>query len=144
MKKKFKENINKLRVDLSLLGLILAFLLLNYFLNISWFCPFFDGIGIPCPGCGFTSAIISLFHLDFKMAYYHHPFVYLFPFYLIMYLYHRYYKELNNKQIKILIYSFIFILIMVYILRFNGLIPYSAKLSFNDNSLIENIINVIK
>ena len=44
-------------------------------------CPFRFITRIPCPGCGMTTAFISLFHLDFRAAFAYHP---LFPFVIFM------------------------------------------------------------
>ena len=30
-------------------------------------------IGMPCPTCGITRSVISMFKLDFKQAFYYHP-----------------------------------------------------------------------
>lgn len=32
-------------------------------------CPFYEGLGIPCPGCGLTRAWLSLFKGDVQQAF---------------------------------------------------------------------------
>ncbi|MDR3215417.1 MAG: DUF2752 domain-containing protein [Bacilli bacterium] len=129
----------KIRTDLILIGLVLSFLIISEYFKIGWFCPFFDGLGIPCPGCGFLSACKALLRLDFSKAYYHHPAVFIFPIYLIIYIYHTTINKLNKKFINLLIYSFIVIMLVIYLLRINGWIPGSAKLILNEDSIIKRI-----
>lgn len=140
MTKFFIKNKHKLRIDLSIMGLILVFLLTSQIFGISWFCPFYDGLGIPCPGCGFNSAVISLLHFDFAAAFYHHPLVFVFGFYVLCYVYQRYIKEIEPKKIKFIIISFVGISLIIYCLRLGGYMPYSAQLVLNNNSLLARLL----
>jgi hypothetical protein len=49
-------------------------LALGFFGLPGWQCPFFHGLGIPCPGCGLTRAGIFLFHGQWKQALAMHAF----------------------------------------------------------------------
>lgn len=51
-------------------------LLLGASLIIFYHCPFRYFLGIPCPGCGMTRALLALLRLDIEGAFYYHP---LFP-----------------------------------------------------------------
>lgn len=46
----------------------------------SWQCPFLYTIGVPCPGCGLSRAISSLFRGEFQISLEYHA---LAPFFLI-------------------------------------------------------------
>lgn len=41
-------------------------------------------LGIPCPGCGMTRAIVSALHLDLRQAFAYHPMFWSIP---VLYLY---------------------------------------------------------
>lgn len=43
-------------------------------------CVFKHFLGIPCPGCGMTRAIISVLRLDFGAALYYNPLVFALPY----------------------------------------------------------------
>lgn len=137
------ENIdNKLiKRDFVFVMLILAMLITLYKLNIGWFCPLNDGLGIPCPGCGFTSGTIALIKGRYTDAFYHHPLVFGTPIFLIFYPLFAYRKNSNKKYLRWFINIVIVIFIVVYILRIFGLIDGSATLKLNNNSIIQKIIN---
>ena len=54
---------------------------------VTWFtgCPFRFFLGISCPGCGMTRAILAALHLDFSAAFAYHPLFFLMPFFLLAY-----------------------------------------------------------
>ena len=51
-----------------------------------WPCPFKATFGIPCPGCGLSTAVSSLVHGDWHAAITTHPFAPIFLFGLIFVL----------------------------------------------------------
>ncbi len=49
-------------------------------------CVFQHLLGIPCPGCGMTRALLSLLRLDFAAAWDYNPLIFLMP-YVFVYLF---------------------------------------------------------
>ena len=66
------------RVDLALLGAGALQLSLSVFGITGWACPIKTFLGIPCPGCGLTSAIGDLFRGEWRHALSTHAFAPLF------------------------------------------------------------------
>ena len=52
--------------------------------GIFWYfklpCVFVHFLGIPCPGCGMTRAVVSALHLDWQAAFFDHPMFWSMPF----------------------------------------------------------------
>ncbi|MCB1324181.1 MAG: DUF2752 domain-containing protein [Spirochaetales bacterium] len=57
---------------LAWVGLLAALLLPADGVGVS-FCLFRNLTGLPCPGCGLTRSVVSVFHMEFRTAYYYHP-----------------------------------------------------------------------
>jgi hypothetical protein len=104
-----------------------SFLSLMYFLPLNYFdydglqsnCIHMRILGFQCPGCGFTRALHSLVHLNFKRAITYNPaVVFVYPIFIMETL------NLLNKnalivRLKILFYSlFIVTLFVLYLCRF--------------------------
>ena len=60
----------------------LLFVFLMY--RLEFRCLFREILGIPCPGCGMTRALVSVLRLDFGAAFAYHPVVFALP---LMYVY---------------------------------------------------------
>lgn len=82
-------------------------------------CIFRKYFNVICPGCGMTSAVKSLFHLDFKNAFLYHPMVYSIPL-IILYII-KDGKLIGNKFIN---YS------LLILIGLGFLINYIIKLFF--------------
>lgn len=111
-----KLNNKDLLKKLSFLPFILV--LLYFFYE----CPMEHVIGISCPGCGMTRALISFIKLDFKMAFHYHP---LFPLVIILaigYLIDLFKIVQFNKKVKnIILWISLAAFIIVYLIRmFSG------------------------
>lgn len=65
-----------------------------YFLGVP--CIFQTLLGIPCPGCGMTRAILSALRLDLKAAFLYHPMFWSMP---ILYLYFLLDKGIFPKKL---------------------------------------------
>ena len=93
-------------------------LLIGASLLILYHCPFFYVLGIRCPGCGMTRALLSLLHLDFKAAFYYHP---LFPAVLLTALYivaeHFGVLRLSDPAKKKLIAVLCSLFLITYVIR---------------------------
>lgn len=82
------QNKNSLRKNaLLLLGLLLTYLILTKFLNISIFCPFHKITGFYCPGCGITRMLLALISGDFYQAFRYNSLLFIsLPFLLFLYI----------------------------------------------------------
>lgn len=132
-------NIDKLKREGTFLIIIAIFFILLYKLGFHWFCPFFDGLGIPDPGCGYTSSLIAASKLDFVSAFYHHPLFWVAPLFFIFYLYANFTRPKLPRYYSTIIYIIIILFLITYILRMLHIFPYSAPLNFNDDALIRQI-----
>lgn len=87
-------------------------------LLILYHCPFFYVLGIHCPGCGMTRALLSLLHLDITAAFYYHP---LFPAVLLTALYpvaeHFGVLRLSNSVKRKLLAILCLLFFITYIIR---------------------------
>ena len=137
------HNRKKLKTELTILLSVIIIFVILYSLGLSWFCPLFDGIGVPCPFCGLTSSFFAFLELDFSRSYYHHPLLLLIPIFVLVYGYNNYFKKGDSKYYGYFIYFLITIFLLTYILRLNGLIPNSAKLVMNHDSLFSKVIEWI-
>ena len=100
---------------------LMYYLPINYFDNVGLQsnCIHVRVLGFQCPGCGFTRALHSLVHLNFKRAITYSPgVVFVYPIFIMETL------NLFNKyglvvRIKILFYSlFLLTLFVLYLYRF--------------------------
>ncbi|MBR7132083.1 MAG: DUF2752 domain-containing protein [Clostridia bacterium] len=101
------------------------FLIISYFVvtifvmdSLGVGCVFRDLCGFPCPGCGMTSAFLSLLQLDFSAALRYNPLVFCMP-YLIIYLFF----DLKNKRLHNFLLATIGILAVInWLLRLFGIL----------------------
>lgn len=119
---------------------IIGFLLLFV---VDTFCPIENIIGIPCPGCGMSSALYHLIHLDLNSAMFFHPLIIpcLLYFVGIGIAYLRY-QSFDNKPVKILTIIFMVALFVVYVYRMITIFP-EYPMMYNNDSLLGRIIEFI-
>ena len=103
-------------------------------------CPFVLLTGYPCPLCGMTRAFFAFLRGDFKEAWRLHPFVFVIPVVLIIYVIWRYilHKKVRHiGEISVILVSALCILYLYRIVFcFDGVPP----MSYYD----KNLINVIR
>lgn len=77
-------------------------------------CPFRYLLGISCPGCGMTRALLACLRLDFSSAFSFHPLFFLLPIFLL-----GYYLEpwINWKNTRIVLVLFAFAFLGIYLMR---------------------------
>ena len=69
--------ISHLKQKLALTAAYLAVLAIWRLLD--WPCVFTYVVGLPCPGCGMTRALLAVLRLDFAAAFSYHPMFWSLP-----------------------------------------------------------------
>ena len=125
--------------------IVFLFVLLIFFLTIIgiYRCPISFFFGTPCPLCGITRAIISVFHFDFESAFYYHALwpivIFGVPSYFIFIKNSRNVAK-NNKDI---IFIFAAILFLGYfVIRHMTLSPI-VQIDFSKSLLYSIITKLI-
>ena len=105
-------------------------------------CPIKTVIGLSCPACGITRAIISAVNFDFLSAFKHHLFWPIIPLSFLIYLFNKFKIIIINKKT---------LMINIYIICSLNTIYYFYRLFSNSNivyfdfteSLIYKLINLL-
>ncbi|MDR0426775.1 MAG: DUF2752 domain-containing protein [Clostridiales bacterium] len=84
----------------------LAFLIyVNFFERgrvLLWLCPFYESLGVACPGCGATRCVTAIFRLELAAAYRYHTVVFVVFFIMLFsYIYAGYVLLRHNRFIQI-------------------------------------------
>lgn len=93
-------------------------------------------IGFPCPGCGMTRAVYYLLTLRWKQAFYYHPFVFLLPLLIVLFI------EKGTSLADMFLYSkrfwfIIFILFIgIYVVRMFLYFPNTIPMDYYDDAYI--------
>ena len=87
---------------------ILATLIYGLIIIAGWFtvgikCIFSLVLGIPCPFCGMTRAVVSVIKSDFTAAFSYHGMVWSLPILYLLFLYDG--KLSESKHINIIVWS---------------------------------------
>ena len=125
--------------------IVFLFVLLILYLSIIgiYRCPLSFFFGIPCPLCGMTRAIISVFHFDFESAFYYHalwPIVFFgVPLYFIFIKNNR---KITKKN-KDIIFIFVSILFLVYFIIRHMTSSPIVKIDFLESALYNAISKLL-
>lgn len=112
-----------------------AYGLLVFFTENASICVIKVHTGLPCPGCGMTRAMLSVFHGDLLNAFIWHPLwplVFILPIVIGVISQNDVLKE--HYLSKILKLSLILI-IAVYVVRMLLMFPNTAPMDFNSNAI---------
>lgn len=97
--------------DVVIFALIMALVYLFYD------CPFELIFGIPCAGCGLSSALLSVLKLDFAGAMEHHPLIFLIMAEFVYLLFIRRFVK-PNKMIEVAVgIATLVLLFVIWIIR---------------------------
>lgn len=114
-----------------------AVLILLCFLIIGWLCPIQQIFGIPCPGCGMTTALYYFIQGRFQEAYFFNPAFYLLLlFCLISGLgWLRNQKFLYSKSWQLLFWLFMIMWIGIWLYRMCTIFPEWPMIYLEENLL---------
>lgn len=121
------------KYHVSIILLLIYYIASNHFFG--YFCPSQVIIGLPCPACGMTRALIALLTLNVEKAFYYHPMIFFVAPLLAVYFY---YKIRKPEKVKKLFYpALIIILLSVFLFVFRVLkAPGQAPLEFNRHNIL--------
>ena len=74
-------------------------------------------LGTPCPGCGYTRALLAAAKLDFKVAWQLHPLYWLFPLLIILFIKDGSIFQLEKAN-RILVILIALLFAIVWVIRF--------------------------
>lgn len=116
-----------------LLGIFILYFILKQFSKVTGTNCFIRGIvGIPCPSCGISRAIIAFLNRDLGIALKYHPLFWL-PLVVVLV------SIINKKYFKKLLLVSIIIFIVVYIMRMIMFFPYIEPMKYNEKSILNQI-----
>ncbi len=81
----FRDFFSRLRVKAPFIVLTGAIIFIMYICDLG--CPIQRILNKPCPGCGLTRSVITVFSLEFKKALALHPMVWSLPILFLFFLY---------------------------------------------------------
>ena len=117
------------------IGLFLLCILI--FFVIGYRCPIHFILGIPCPGCNFTTSLYYLIHLDLlNSLYYHAMCIPTLFFFLLFFLFRK-----NKKVLHILIWIWIICMLVYYGYRMITIFP-EYPMHINENSLLQKLLHI--
>ena len=90
---------------------IVAYAVFNYY-NIN--CVFLEYIGLPCPGCGMTRALISVIKFDFYNAAKYNIVIFFMPYVFAYLLF-----DFKHKIHKLLLMAIAVIAIVNWLIKIN-------------------------
>ena len=123
------KKINYTFISISITYILIIFLGIIYFSFLEKqipipTCPFYTHLGIFCPACGGTRAIISLLNFDLLSSFYYNPIVLYTIFFTTLYLITELINLFFNKKINI---------------PFNFILKFGIFILFS-NCIIRNIL----
>ena len=77
-------------------------------------CPIAILLGVPCPGCGMTRAVIAVLHGQFIQAASYNAAVYVWAAYAVFWIIDRYIFENKKKKISMTVIIVVCILTIMY------------------------------
>jgi hypothetical protein len=106
-------------------------------------CAFRGLMGIPCPGCGGTRAILHLAKGDISGCIELNPSAPLIFLCLLNEIRVCYFNRGNKKLAGILLFISVAISLILYVVRMKLYFPYREPYVFYDNSLLFRILRLI-
>ena len=88
-------------------------------LMLGWHCPIQTLFGIPCPGCNMTTALYYFVQGEFQLSLWYHAMLIPTGIFLVM----GWFVRKNPKYVKILLWTWITLMILYYIYRMIVIFP---------------------
>ena len=101
-------------------------------------CPLVIITGLPCPGCGMTRAMFSVFKFDFEAASSYNLCIFLWIGLALWWAFFRYIKEKTAPGIKLILGVVIFITIIYYIIRMKNSFPGVSPMTYKYSNVLSN------
>ncbi|MDO4466258.1 MAG: DUF2752 domain-containing protein [Bacillota bacterium] len=108
------------------------------FVLFGYYCPIHWIVGIPCPGCNMTTALVCLIKLDIHASLYYHamciPTIISFVLFIVFKCY--------NKQnwLNWVLGGWISLMMVYYLYRMICIFPHDPML-INESALLQNLFN---
>lgn len=99
-------------------------------------CPSVVITGFPCPGCGLTRAVLSIFRGDFRAAWQLHPFSYVLLLYLAAFFVRRYVQQKALTHFLKGLLVILVAMVIFYIYRMVRYFPGNPPMSYYYGSLV--------
>lgn len=107
-------------------------------------CPIKYITGIPCLGCGMTRATLSILKLDFDMAFYYHPMIFVLLPTVIAYFVSFILNRAKSNIWKIIFYTVCVLFVVCYFIRIKGNIGVLSNFSVTDGLIYKAVSYIIK
>lgn len=110
---------------------LLCVLILGCILLLGWHCPIQEMFGIPCPGCNMTTALYYFLKGEIELSIWYHAMLIPTAIFLVL----GWLVRNNPKQVKILLWVWIFMMILYYIYRMIVVFPQPPMVYDSNNFL---------
>lgn len=119
-----------------LIGIVFLALLNALFHNV---CPLVLMVGLPCPACGFTRALLLVLQGQFVPAFYMHPMIYMALLFLIYFCWMRYIKQKRVPFAKGIVVALLMVALGIYGYRMITYFPHKAPMVYEPNNLVRMV-----
>ena len=100
-------------------------------------CPVRATLGIPCPGCGLSRALLLIVQGNLIEAWCFHPFSYVFIIFITMFFINRYlYQYTSDITLKKGLFIIACFMLIFYLYRMIRFFPNQSPMIFYDDSIL--------
>lgn len=96
-------------------------------------------VGIPCPGCGMTRALIALMHGDVAQSLQYHPLLICWILFFVWMFVRRYIQGKTLKGINAILAVLVILMVIVYIYRMATVFPNQEPMTYQTDNLMTRI-----
>lgn len=109
-------------------------------------CTFQSTIGLPCPGCGLTRALLAALHGNFQEALRLHPLFWLAPLVILAILVMLAIApdQLSNPKLNRVWLGLALLFMVVYLVRMIFYFPDQEPLTWNDQAILPRLWRLIR
>ena len=117
---------------------LLFYFAIKYFYNA--YCPLILIMGLPCPACGMTRAMLSFVQGEWIRAFNLQPTVFLWVAFAIYWAVYRYVLGRKSKLSDWMLIILLLLQIGVYVYRMMTVFPEYAPMTYRSDNLFRHII----